>query len=104
MQVRTGGQDRDGPTSPRHVALLHIDAYSAPKFLAPGHRVTGDRDKNNRARGLGKPVVIAVQDDHRRLVYAELHSSENAINVSATLRRPSLPSSCETVCRTFYCV
>jgi transposase-like protein len=41
-------------------ALLHIDAYSAPKFLEPGHRVTGDRDKNGRARDLGKTVVIAV--------------------------------------------
>ena len=68
-------------------ALLHIDAYSAPKFLAPGHRVTGDRDQNGRARGLGKTVVIAVQDDHSRLVYAELHSTENAVNVTATLRR-----------------
>src|SRR3954452_601010 len=28
-------------------ALLHIDAYNAPKFLAPGHRVTGDRDQTN---------------------------------------------------------
>src|SRR5215213_11125664 len=68
-------------------ALLHIDAYNAPKFLAPGHRVTGDRDKNNRARDLGTTVVIAVQDDHTRLVYAELHSAENAHNVSITLRR-----------------
>ena len=68
-------------------ALLHIDAYSAPKFLAPGHRMTGDRDKNNRAYGLGKTVVIAVQDDHSRIVYAELHSAENAANVSITLRR-----------------
>jgi transposase InsO family protein len=68
-------------------ALLHIDAYSAAKFLAPGHRVTGDRDKNGRARDLGKTVVIAVQDDHSRLVYAELHSSENAANVSITLLR-----------------
>lgn len=68
-------------------ALLHIDAYSAPKFLAPGHRVTGDRDKNNRARHLGKTVIIAVQDDHSRMVYAELHSSENAANVSITLTR-----------------
>jgi transposase InsO family protein len=68
-------------------ALLHIDAYSAAKFTAPGHRVTGDRDKNGRAYGLGKTVVIAVQDDHSRLVYAELHSSENAANVSATLLR-----------------
>jgi len=68
-------------------ALLHIDAYAAPKFLAPGHRVTGDRDKNNRARNLGKTFVIAVQDDHSRIVYAELHSSENAANVSITLKR-----------------
>ena len=68
-------------------ALLHIDAYGAPKFAEPGHRVTGDRDKNNRARDLGKTIVIAVQDDHTRLVYAELHSAENAHNVSVTLRR-----------------
>ena len=68
-------------------ALLHIDAYSAPKFLAPGHRVTGNRDQNDRANGLGKTVVIAVQDDHTRLVYAELHNSENAVNVSLTLKR-----------------
>jgi transposase InsO family protein len=68
-------------------ALLHIDAYTAPKFLAPGHRVTGDRDKHGRARNLGKTVVIAVQDDHTRLVYAELHSSENADNVAVTLTR-----------------
>jgi transposase InsO family protein len=68
-------------------ALLHIDAYNAPRFHEPGHRVTGDRDKNNRARNLGKTVVIAVQDDHTRLVYAELHSAENALNVSVTLRR-----------------
>jgi hypothetical protein len=26
-------------------ALLHIDAYKAPKFLAPGHRVTAVRDQ-----------------------------------------------------------
>ena len=68
-------------------ALLHIDAYSAPKFLEPGHRVTGERDKNGRARNLGKTVVIAVQDDHSRMVYAELHSAENAANVSLTLKR-----------------
>jgi transposase InsO family protein len=68
-------------------ALLHVDAYRAPKFLAPGHRVTGDRDQNHRARGLGNTVVIAVQDDHSRLVYAEPRSAENAANVSITLRR-----------------
>lgn len=69
-------------------ALMHIDAYKAPKFLAPGHRVTGDRTQ--RARGLGHTVVIAVQDDHSRLVYAELHSAENAANVSITLQRAAV--------------
>ena len=68
-------------------ALLHIDAYSAPKFCSPGHRWHGDRSKVDRPRGLGKTVVIAVQDDHTRLVYAELHNAENAANVSITLRR-----------------
>jgi transposase InsO family protein len=68
-------------------ALLHIDAYSAPKFPSPGHRWHGDRSKVDRPGGLGKTVVIAVQDDHTRLVYAELHNAENAANVSITLRR-----------------
>ena len=31
--------------------------------------------------------MIAVQDDHTRLIYAELHSAENAANVSITLKR-----------------
>jgi transposase InsO family protein len=68
-------------------ALLHIDAYKAPKFTAPGHKVTGDRSEVGRDTGLGHTVVIAVQDDHTRLVYAELHSAENAANVSVTLKR-----------------
>jgi transposase InsO family protein len=36
---------------------------------------------------LGHTVVIAVQDDHTRLVYAEPHSAENAANVAITLKR-----------------
>jgi transposase InsO family protein len=67
-------------------ALLDIDAYKAPKFDAPDHRVL-DKSYVGRTRGLGHTVVIAVQDDHSRLVYAELHSAENAANVSVALRR-----------------
>lgn len=44
-------------------ALLHIDAWEAPKFDAPSHRVTGDRAATGRSTGLGQTVVIAVQDD-----------------------------------------
>jgi|SRR4051794_16076155 transposase InsO family protein len=68
-------------------ALLHIDAFSLVKFDEPGHWATGDRSQAHRSRDVGKTVVIGVQDDHSRAVYAELHSSENAENVSACLRR-----------------
>jgi len=68
-------------------ALLHIDAYSVAKFDQPGHWATGDRQQ--RSRAVGKTVVIGVEDDHTRLAYCELHSAENATNVSATLRRAS---------------
>jgi transposase InsO family protein len=66
-------------------ALLHIDAYSVPKFEQPGHWATGDRAQ--RSRAAGKTVVIGVVDDHTRLAYCELHSAENAANAAATLRR-----------------
>jgi transposase InsO family protein len=69
-------------------ALLHIDAFSVVKFDRPGHWATrGDRAHAHRSREAGKSVVIGVQDDHSRVVYAELHSAENARNVSACLRR-----------------
>jgi len=68
-------------------ALLHIDAFEAPKFDQPGHWAHGDRADRHRTRGAGKTVVIGVVDDHTRLAYCELHAAENATNVSACLRR-----------------
>lgn len=68
-------------------ALLHIDAFQVPKFSVPGHWATGERSERSKTRRAGKTVVIGVIDDHTRLAYCELHSAENAINVSATLRR-----------------
>ena len=69
-------------------ALLHIDAFKAAKFDRPGHWAhNGQRSEQIRTRGAGHTTVIAVQDDHSRMVYAELHSGETAENVSITLRR-----------------
>jgi transposase InsO family protein len=68
-------------------ALLHIDAFQVPKFSVPGHWATGERRERHKTRRAGKTVVIGVIDDHTRLAYCELHSAENAINVSRTLRR-----------------
>ena len=67
-------------------ALLHIDALRLPKFDRPGHWATGDRRQRARA-SKRDTVVIGVIDDHTRLVYAELHSAENADTVTATLTR-----------------
>jgi transposase InsO family protein len=71
-------------------ALLHIDAFSVAKFDAPGHWATGDRSQTARSRGVGKTVVIGVEDDHTRLFYGELHGAENAANVTACLRRAAV--------------
>jgi transposase InsO family protein len=71
-------------------ALLHIDAFSVPKFDQPGHWATGDRATAHRTRGAGKTVVIGVVDDHTRLAYTELHGAETAENVSACLRRAAV--------------
>jgi transposase InsO family protein len=68
-------------------ALLHIDAFQVPKFSVPGHWATGQRAERHKTRRAGKTVVIGVIDDHTRLAYCELHSAENAINVSVTLAR-----------------
>src|SRR3954469_17974657 len=66
-------------------ALLHLDTMKLPKFDAPGHWSHGDRRK--RSRGVGTTYVVSVVDDHSRLAYSELHGAENAITVTATLRR-----------------
>jgi transposase InsO family protein len=68
-------------------ALLHIDAFELPKFSVPGHWATGERAEQHKTRRAGKTVVVGVIDDHTRLAYCELHGAENAITVSATLRR-----------------
>ena len=68
-------------------ALLHIDAFRAPKFDRPGHWASGQRSEKNRTRKAGTTYVIGVVDDHTRLAYCELHSGETALSTSATLRR-----------------
>jgi transposase InsO family protein len=67
-------------------ALLHIDTMQLPKFDAPGHWATGDR-AGHRSRGAGKVYVVSVIDDHSRLAYCELHSSEDRFTTTATLTR-----------------
>jgi hypothetical protein len=67
-------------------ALLHIDTMRLTKFDAPGHWATGDR-AGHRSRGAGTVYVVSVIDDHTRLAYCELHSSEDRFSTTATLKR-----------------
>src|SRR3954447_4057052 len=68
------------PRSPAATA----QRYTAAKFNTPGHRHS--QKLRRRARALGHTVAIDVQDDHTRLVYAELHSAEHGAKVSIALR------------------
>jgi len=68
-------------------ALLHIDAFELPRFDRPGHWATGQRGEQHKTRNAGKVKIVGVIDDHTRLAYCEIHSAENALAVSATLRR-----------------
>ena len=68
-------------------ALLHFDALRLAKFDRPGHWATGQRAEKDRTRQAGTTFVLGVVDDHTRLAYCELHSSESAVTVTATLRR-----------------
>jgi transposase InsO family protein len=67
-------------------ALLHLDTMKLPKFDRPGHFSRG-RAEQHRTRGAGSVYVVSVVDDHSRLAYSELHGSETAATVTATLRR-----------------
>lgn len=68
-------------------ALLHIDAFEAPKSERPGHWAHRDRGEQHRTRKAGKVKVIGVVDDHTRLAHTEIHSGETAQAVSITLER-----------------
>ncbi len=68
--------------------LLHMDVAHYPRFLRPGHAVTGDRSQDSRkwmARGtrVGCDYAHAIVDDHTRLAYVELLEDEKAATVTA---------------------
>ena len=69
--------------------LLHIDVKRYPRFLRPGHAVTGDRTKTHaeKVAKLGDDFFHAVVDDHSRLAYGELLDDEKAATVTAFMQR-----------------
>jgi transposase InsO family protein len=69
--------------------LLHMDVKRYPRFLRPGHAVTGDRSKTaaEKRTALGHDFFHAVVDDHSRLAYGELLDDEQAATVTAFVAR-----------------
>jgi transposase InsO family protein len=65
--------------------LLQMDTKRFGRFIRPGHRVTGVRDRtgaDKRAR-VGWEFVHSIIDDHSRIAYSELHPDEKADTVVA---------------------
>jgi transposase InsO family protein len=72
--------------------LLHMDTARYPRFLRPGHAVTGDRSQRSRnwmapQTRVGCDFAHAIVDDHSRLAYVELLEDEKAATVTAFVRR-----------------
>jgi transposase len=78
--------------------LLHMDTSEYVRFQRPGHRVTGDRTRQDRHHREGVDFEHAIIDDHTRLAYAEIHqdrprsprsSSEHSASFARTEASPS---------------
>jgi transposase InsO family protein len=66
-----------------------MDVALYARFSRPGHALTGDRTStgaDKRAK-VGYDFAHAIVDDHSRLAYAELHSDERAVTVTAFVER-----------------
>jgi transposase InsO family protein len=69
--------------------LLHIDSKRFPRFMRPGHAVTGDRHRTGAEKRMrvGYEWVHSIVDDHSRLAYSELHRDEKAATVTGFVER-----------------
>ena len=69
--------------------LLHMDVKRYPRFIRPGHAVTGDRTRTwaDKTARRGHDYFHAIVDDHSRLAYGELLDDERAATTTAFLER-----------------
>jgi len=70
--------------------LVHVDTKKLGRFYRPGHRVTGDRTAQTRARGVGWEFLHVAIDDATRLAYAEVLRDEMGATCAAFLRRAAV--------------
>jgi transposase InsO family protein len=56
--------------------IIHMDIKKLGKFNRMGHRVTGDRQGQSSARGIGWEFVHVAIDDHSRIAFSQVLESE----------------------------
>jgi transposase InsO family protein len=64
--------------------LLHFDIKKLARIERPGHRITGDRQRDH-VRGAGWEYLHIAIDDHSRLAFAQLLPDESALSAIAFL-------------------
>jgi transposase InsO family protein len=65
--------------------LIHIDIKKLGRFLRPGHRITGDRQKGE-SRGAGHEFVHVAIDDASRLAFTQIRCDQKKESAIAFLR------------------
>jgi transposase InsO family protein len=66
--------------------IIHIDIKKLGRFNKIGHRITGDRKGQSNSRGVGWEYVHVAIDDHSRIAFAKVMSSEKRRSATAFLR------------------
>lgn len=71
--------------------MIHLDIKKLGRFERPGHKVTGDRSGQSRARsgkkkGCGWDYVHVCIDDHSRIAFTQIYEDEKAISAVAHLK------------------
>lgn len=64
--------------------LIHFDIKKLARIERPGHRITGDRQRDH-TRGVGWEFLHIAIDDHSRLAFAQLLPDETARSAIAFL-------------------
>jgi transposase InsO family protein len=67
--------------------MLHLDVKKLGRIKGVGHRITGDRQKSKRARGIGWEFVHVCIDDATRVAYVEVLPDEKGPTTVGFLRR-----------------
>ena len=66
--------------------MIHLDIKKLGKFNQIGHRITGDRTGQSNSRGVGWEFLHVCIDDHSRLAFSKIMTSERGACAVAFLK------------------